>query len=67
MSIHRDDVDQARAEALKTIRALIRLKHSIAADRELNELLPRAEAKFNAAVQRGQLLGPAEIKRAVGL
>lgn len=67
MSVHKDKVDQARANTLKVIRAAIRLKHSIAADEELNDVLPRAEAKFNAAVMRGQLPEPLDVKKALGL
>ena len=67
MSVHRDKVDQARANMLKTIRAAIRLKHSIAADEELNEVLPEAEKKFNALVQRRQLPAPLDVKKALGL
>lgn len=65
--IHKDEVDQARADMLKTIRAAIRLRHSIAADNEINERLPEAELRFNAALQRGKVLSIAEVKRAVGL
>lgn len=65
--IHKDKVDLARANMLKTIRTAIRLKHSIAADEELNEMLPMAEARFNASVNRGQLPAPLDIKRALGL
>lgn len=67
MAIHREEVDQARANTLKIIRAAVRLKHSINADNELNEILPEAELRFNAAVQRGKLPSSVEIKRAVGL
>lgn len=67
MSVHRDKVDQARANMLKTIRAAVRLKHSIAADEELNEVLPRAEARFNAAVMAGRLPSPVDIKKALGV
>lgn len=67
MSVHKAEVDQARAEALKTIRALVRLRHSLAADRELNDILPRAEAHFDSFVNRGKIPLPADIKRAVGL
>ena len=67
MSVHRDKVDQARANILKTIRAAIRLKHSIAADEELNEVLPLAQEKFDAAVLRGRLPEPLDVKKALGL
>ena len=67
MSIHKDDAEQQRYETIKTIRAIVRLKHSLAADRELNEVLPRAELVFDSAVTRGKVLSLAEVKRAVGL
>lgn len=67
MSVHRDDVDQSRANVLKTIRAAIRLKHSIAADNEINDLLPKAEAAFNAQVMRGVLPNTIDIKKAFKL
>lgn len=67
MSVHRDKVDQARVDMLKVIRAAVRLKHSIAADNELNEVLPRAEARFNAAVMAGRLPNPVDVKKALGL
>lgn len=65
--IHKDEIEQRRANTLKIIRTAIRLKHGIAADNELNEVLPRAQAKFDAAVQRGQLPEAADIKKAVGV
>ena len=58
----RDKVDQARVEMLKTIRTAIRLKHSLAADRELNEALPKAEAAFNSAILKGELPPPLDLK-----
>jgi hypothetical protein len=67
MTVHRDKVEQARANTLKVIRMAVRLKHSIAADEELNEVLPRAEAKFNAAVNRGELPAPLDVKKALGI
>ena len=67
MSIHKDKVDQARANALKTVRAAIRLRHAINADEEINEVLPLVEAKFNAAVMRGQIPDPLDIKKTLGL
>lgn len=67
MSVHKAEAEQARVNTLKIIRAAVRLKHSIAADNELNEVLPEAEMRFDSAVQRGKLPSPVEIKRAVGL
>ena len=67
MSVHRDKVDQARADLLKTIRAGVRLRHSIAADNELNEVLPLAQKRFDDAVLRGRLPEPLDVKKALGL
>ena len=67
MSVHKTTDEQARAEILKTVRALIRLRHSLEADRELNEILPRVELTFDAALTRGKVLSIADVKRAVGL
>ena len=49
----KDKTEQARAELLKSVRTAIRLKHALAADRELNEVLPKAEALFEARVAEG--------------
>ena len=67
MSLHRDKVDQSRANMLKTIRAAIRLKHSIAADEELNDLLPEAQRRFDAAILKGRLPEPLDVKKSLGL
>ena len=67
MSVHRDKVDQARADLLKTIRAAVRLRHSIAADNELNEVLPLAQKRFDDAVLRGRLPEPLDVQKALGL
>lgn len=55
MTVQKDKVEQRRAEILKTIRTAVRLEHSLAADRELNELLKPAEDEFNRRVQLGEL------------
>jgi hypothetical protein len=49
------DVDMARHKITKTARTIIRLKHSLAADVELNDVLPETIAEFDAAVARGEL------------
>lgn len=67
MSVHKDKVAQERANLLKTIRTAVRLRHSIAADEELNELLPLAEKKYDAAILSGKNPTAADIKRSVGL
>lgn len=51
----RGTIDQAWANRVKVLRAAIRLKHSIAADNELNEVLDEERKKFLKSVQRGQL------------
>ena len=58
---HRVEIDQAKASLLKVARAAIRLKHSIAADEELNRVLPALEDKFNESVHQGELPSPARI------
>lgn len=55
----RGKVEQELANRIKIARALTRLKHSIAADNELNEKLDEAKLKFFKKVQQGQL--PASI------
>lgn len=67
MTRHREDAEQQRANMLKIVRAAIRLKHSIAADEELNEVLPLAEKKWDDALARHRVLEPGEVKRALGL
>ena len=61
------DVDQARRNVLKVVRAAVRLKHSINADNELHIVLPKALEKFEAQVLRGGVPDPLEIKKAIGL
>lgn len=39
----------------KATRALVRLKHSLAADEELNEVLPNTLEEFDEALARGEL------------
>lgn len=61
------DTDQAKAEALKTVRTAIRLRHSLAADREINQMLPAFEKRFDAAVLRGEVPAALDVKKALGL
>ena len=44
-----------RARIAKVARTLIRLKHSLAADEELNEVLPDTLEAFDEAITRGEL------------
>ena len=55
MSRQKTDIEVERAKMLKAIRAAVRLKHALAADEELNRVLPEAEAAFDKAVKRGEL------------
>ena len=67
MTYHKAKEEQQRANMLKIIRTAVRLKHSINADNELNEVLPLAEKRWNDALARGRVLEPGEVKRALGL
>lgn len=62
-----DKVDRARADLMKIVRSAVRLKHSLAADEELNEVLPAAEIRFNAQILKGQLPPEIDIKKALGV
>lgn len=70
MTVQRSEIEQAQFELVKTLRTAIRLKHAIAADRELNEVLPAAEKAFTKSIQRGQLPGAVDlegiVRRVVG-
>jgi hypothetical protein len=57
MTERRTDAEMQKYELVKALRAAIRLKHSINADRELNEVLPDAEDAFDVAWHKGQLKG----------
>lgn len=47
------DIEMARAAIAKVTRAEVRLKHSLMADLELNEVLPVRLREFDAAIQSG--------------
>jgi|GEM_PF-3446357 len=51
----KDDIAMRKAALLKAARSMVRLRHSLAADAELNEVLPQVENAFNKSVQDGQL------------
>jgi hypothetical protein len=67
MSAPKDDIDLRRQALLKTARAAVRLKHSLAADAELNDLIPELERRFDAYVQRGELPEVARLLRDSGV
>lgn len=50
------EIEMQRAKVAKVTRTLVRLKHSLAADQEINDVLPDTLSEFNAAVESGQLL-----------
>lgn len=55
MARKKTEIEQAKADTLKMGRSVIRLKHSVAADNELNEKLPLLEKAFDQAVMSGEL------------
>lgn len=59
----KDDIELRRAALLKVARSAIRVKHAVAADAELNEVLPKLQRAFDAAVQRGELPNVAAMLR----
>ncbi len=48
-------IEMEKAKLLKATRMLIRLKHSLNADEEINNTLPDKEADFDIAIQRGAI------------
>lgn len=48
-------IEMERLKIAKATRALIRLKHSLRADEELNEVLPEKINLFDMAVQQGEI------------
>ena len=66
MTVWKTEIEQERVDMLKTIRAAVRLKHSLAADRELNAALPVAAAAFDAAVLQGELPDPLKFTEVLG-
>jgi len=49
------DLEQALVNARKVARSAIRLRHSIAADNELNAVMPVLERRLSAMLQQGQV------------
>lgn len=47
--------EMQRAAVVKTARTLIRLKHSLAADEEINTVLPDTLGEFDNALVRGEV------------
>lgn len=49
------EVEMERWKIMKSYRTLIRLKHSLNADVELNDVLPDRLSEFDTALQNGEL------------
>jgi hypothetical protein len=49
------DIELARLALAKVTRTEVRLRHALAADAELNSLLADRLARFDAAIQRGEV------------
>ena len=62
----RDKVLQGWANRLKVIRAAVRLKYSLLADNELNEIIDAESKKYFKSVQQGQLPEPLDPKKVIG-
>lgn len=52
----KSEIEMERHRIMKITRSLIRLKHSLAADEELNAVLPDRLIEFDKALQSGELL-----------
>ncbi len=50
------ETEMERFKIAKATRTLLRLKHSLAADEEINTVLPARIEAFDNAIQRGELL-----------
>jgi len=51
----KDDIELRKRALFKAARSAVRLRHSLEADAELNDLLPQLESAFDSAVARGRL------------
>lgn len=65
MTVQKTEIELQKALMIKVLRSQIRLKHTLEAERELNQVLPEAERQFDVAVQRGELPAVEEIVRDV--
>lgn len=61
----RNKVDQAWQDRAKILRASIRMKHSLAADAEINVKVDDEKKRFYKAAQHGRLLSPTSIEQVV--
>jgi hypothetical protein len=51
----KDDIELRKRALFKAARSAVRLRHSLNADAELNDLLPALERAFDMSVSRGVL------------
>lgn len=51
----KSEIEMERARVIKITRTLTRLKHTLAYDEEINEVLPDKLNEFDAAIQEGEL------------
>lgn len=51
----KSEIEMEQHRIAKVTRTLIRLKHSLNADEEINAVLPETLEEFNNALQRGEL------------
>lgn len=49
------DAEMARQATAKAVRTLVRLKHSLKADQEINDALPDTLSEFDEALSKGEL------------
>ena len=54
MAVHKDKFSMQRLFVIKAARSAIRLKHTLAADAEINERLPEIEREFDKAISQGK-------------
>lgn len=47
--------EMEKAKIAKTVRTVVRLKHSLAADEEINDILPDTLEEFDGALAKGEL------------
>jgi hypothetical protein len=62
MTVKKTESELQKALLVKVLRSQVRLKHTLEAERELNEVLPAAEKAFDKALQRGELLDDNDIE-----
>lgn len=55
--IKKSPIEMERAKIIKATRTLVRLKHSLAADEEINDILPDRLEEFEKSLQLGELKG----------